>query len=303
MEVRDLCDRHFPPSLWKPPPTCHFKIHEPSLEQRPRHPLERLPHPPVRLDPIVQRPQHLRNRPLLSQRRNCSRETLDLPWADMRNRRTSLNRQDVFGKCLTANEAPEKPRLQCVRPTQTRHSLHEEAGAVVAVGYCVFQTSIDPRAVHCEHDIAGLNPIVVQWASLAAWPPLDSVPPEPSLPNVVSSKKPHSVRRGRVSLAPKRIARGNPHNIAKANLGPLSRFLPYLPHLSHSTHVRPLAMPSLPPGPSREGPPSTPARSRSPSPPAPAPLAPWLGTSHPAASATLPLVTPRPGTRRKKPIL
>ena len=45
------------------------EIHEPALEQRPRHRLQRRVHPPVQLDLVVQRPQHRRDGFLLGERR------------------------------------------------------------------------------------------------------------------------------------------------------------------------------------------------------------------------------------------
>ena len=44
------------------------EIHEPALEQRPRHRLQRRVHPPVQLDLVVQRPKHRRDGFLLGER-------------------------------------------------------------------------------------------------------------------------------------------------------------------------------------------------------------------------------------------
>ena len=43
------------------------EIHEPVLEQRPRHRLQRRVHPPVQLDLVVQRPKHRRDGFLLGE--------------------------------------------------------------------------------------------------------------------------------------------------------------------------------------------------------------------------------------------
>ncbi len=43
------------------------EIHEPALEQRPRHRLQRRVHPPVQLDLVVQRPKHRRDGFLLGE--------------------------------------------------------------------------------------------------------------------------------------------------------------------------------------------------------------------------------------------
>lgn len=43
------------------------EIHEPALEQRPRHRLERRVHPAVQLDLVVQRPKHRRDGFLLGE--------------------------------------------------------------------------------------------------------------------------------------------------------------------------------------------------------------------------------------------
>ena len=45
------------------------EIHEPALEQRPRHRLQRRVHPPVQLDLVVQRPKHRRDGFLLGEGR------------------------------------------------------------------------------------------------------------------------------------------------------------------------------------------------------------------------------------------
>ena len=54
------------------------EIHEPALEQRPRHRLQRRVHPPVQLDLVVQRPKHRRDGFLLGEGWHAERQIAKL---------------------------------------------------------------------------------------------------------------------------------------------------------------------------------------------------------------------------------
>ncbi len=87
------------------------EIHEPALEQRPRHRLQRRVHPPVQLDLVVQRPKHRRDGFLLGEWWECQRR---IPKdAEICVRDACLNRilPDVSSCSRAGENIVEKQRI------------------------------------------------------------------------------------------------------------------------------------------------------------------------------------------------
>src|SRR5690606_9302097 len=79
------------------------EVHEPRLEQRPRHRLQRLAHPPVQLDLVVQRAEDVGDGALFVERWKEKFKALDLSAADMWNRRASLDPEHMIGERLASD--------------------------------------------------------------------------------------------------------------------------------------------------------------------------------------------------------
>lgn len=125
---------------------------------------------------------------LISNGGPCIREIFDLLTADMRNTDSSLNTNYVSYKCRATNEIRQKSVVEACSATQTCRPLNEQTGKVIFGHGRVFQTCLNPGAIHRQDNIALTKPVPVIRHRIAFGPFLYIIPSQPALDYVVSSK-------------------------------------------------------------------------------------------------------------------
>lgn len=148
----------------------------------------------VQLDLVVKRAKHAGNCRLLGERREREFEAADLAAADVGDRCSSLYGEDVVRKRTAADYVTEETRVEVSRPSQPGDPLDQQGWQVRGSDRGVLESSLDPWAVHRQHNVAFLQPVRAIGCGRIDRPALRTIPPDPTLCNVVSTQK--SRRRG-----------------------------------------------------------------------------------------------------------
>jgi hypothetical protein len=79
--------------------------------------------------------------------------------------------------------------------SKTSHALHKQRRQVCIADCPIFQTGLNPRAIHSEYYVPLTKPILIEASRRAFWPALRAIPPQNTLRHVVSTQQ---ARRRRV---------------------------------------------------------------------------------------------------------